>query len=151
MAWKILTREAIEETKRQFAAEGYVAQWYAIAAEVILTTLGPDWWKANILPSASKPDEFLVTKDETEDGNYEHQDRLVTLGHMLYALKDCKGYETFIEALKTRDLEPVFFELTVANQLQKSGCLVEFVEQTGLKGADFSTGQKMSLTCGLDG
>jgi Holliday junction resolvase len=124
-------------------------QWYAMASEVILTTLGPDWWKANCTTSSDNPDAFLFTLDETERGRYEHQERIIKLGDMLYALRSCDGYQTFVEALKRRDLEAVFFELWVADILAKSGYDVAFVESSGEKGADYdltATKNKVSVT-----
>lgn len=112
-------------------------QWYAMGMEVVLTTLGPEWWKKNCITSAIKPDEFLATPDDTDKSRYNHQDRIIKLGHMLYALKECKGYEAFIRSLKTRDLAPTFFELWVANILYKNGFTVEFVEARGQKGEDY--------------
>jgi hypothetical protein len=137
VVWKQLTRAHLDQTKQQFASGGYVAQWYAMAMEVILTTLGPDWWKKNCLLSSAEPDPFLRTDDKTEAGRYEHQDRAIRLGHMLYALKDCVGFETFVEKLKSRNVESVFFELLAASSLQKSGLAVSFVQETGVKGEDY--------------
>src|ERR1700682_4748550 len=133
MAWRVLTKHQLEETKKQFAASGYVMQWYAMAMEVILTTLGPEWWKKNCLSTSPKADEFLAITDDSEESGYSHQDRIVKLGHMLYELKDQKGYEAFITSLRTRDLAPTFFELWVANALNQNGFTVEFVEAKGQK------------------
>jgi len=137
MAWRVLTKHQLEETKKQFAASGYVMQWYAMAMEVILTTLGPEWWKKNCLSTSPKADEFLAITDDSEESGYSHQDRIVKLGHMLYELKDQKGYEAFITSLRTRDLAPTFFELWVANALNQNGFTVEFVEAKGQKGEDY--------------
>lgn len=137
MVWRVLTRERLEQTKRQFASSGFVMQWYAMAMEVVLTTLGPDWWKKNCITKASKPDEFLAVSEESEDSEYDHQDRIVKLGHMLYALRECKGYDEFVSALATRDLAPTFFELWVANILSQNNFTVEFVKAKGQKGEDY--------------
>ena len=85
-----------------------------MASEVVLTTLGPDWWRKNYTSFSEDSDEFLRTGDETEEGRYDHQDRIIKLGHMLYGLWNCKGFDAFIASLMTHDLEPTFFELWVA-------------------------------------
>lgn len=137
MVWKVLTRESLEETKQEFASSGYVMQWYAMSMEIILTTLGSDWWKKNCLTNSIDPDEFLSLSDDSEDNRYRQQDRIIRLGHMLYALKDCHGYEPFISSLRTRDLSPAFFELVIANSLKNNNFLIEFVKTKGIKGEDY--------------
>jgi hypothetical protein len=92
MVWRVLTKEKLEETKQEFAGSGYVIQWYAMAIEVVLTTLGPEWWKKNCISTSLKADEFLTVPDDSEESVYNHQDRVIKLGHMSYALKDCTGY-----------------------------------------------------------
>ena len=62
---------------------------------------------------------------------------MVKLGHMLYALRECQGYDAFISSLKTRDLAPTFFELWVANILYQNNFIVEFVQAKGQKGEDY--------------
>ena len=137
MVWRALTKEKLDETKLEFASKGYVMQWYAMASEVILTTLGPEWWKTNCISSANKPDEFLAFDEASEDTKFDHQDRIVKLGHMLFALRESEGFEAFIAALVTRDLAPTFFELWVANILKQNEYSVEFVEAGGKKGEDY--------------
>jgi len=112
-------------------------QWYAMAMEVILTTLGPDWWKKNCTSNAVKPDEFLAVPDDSAQSAYNHQDRIIKLGHMLYALRDCNGFDSFISALVTRDVAPAFFELWVANALRQNEYTIEFVDPLGEKGTDY--------------
>ena len=85
-------------------------QRFAMANEVVLTTLGPEWWKKNCLTTSKKPDEFLAV-DDSDNGRYDHQDRMIKLGDMLYALKDSRGFDAIISSLKTCDLAPTFFEL----------------------------------------
>ena len=137
MAWRNLSKEQLEETKRQFEDSGYVVQWYAMAMEVILTTLGPDWWKENCLLHSKSPDKFLQTGSQEDPSRYEHQDRVIKLGDMLYSLKDCEGFNIFTESLKRRDLGPAFFELWVANILKESDYSIEFVKEVGKKGQDY--------------
>jgi hypothetical protein len=137
MVWRALTRESLEETKQKFASSGYVIQWYAMAMEVILTTLGKEWWKTNCTITAIKPDEFLSISDDSEENRLNYQDRIIKLGHMLYALKECKGYETFISSLKTRDMASTYFELWVANTLHQNNFATEFIKAKGKKGEDY--------------
>lgn len=137
MVWRVLTRASLEQTKQQFASSGYVMQWYAMGMEIVLTTLGPEWYKKNCITEAIKPDEFLAVPDDSEESKYNHQDRIIKLGHMLYALKELKGFEAFILSLKTRELAPTFFELWVANILYQNNFTVEFVEAKGHKGEDY--------------
>lgn len=134
MAWKELTREQIEKTKNHFVSGGYILQWYAMASEVILTTMGPDWWKKHCCQNLAIPGGYLKTEDKTEDGRYDHQDLVIKLGHMLYALRHRRGYDYFVESLKLRDLQPAFFELRAAILLQNSGFNLEFVQESGAKG-----------------
>lgn len=72
--------------------------------------------------------------EEDEFSRLNQQNRVVVLGDMLFLLKDCAGFGTFIDSLKTRDLESVFFELSVATVLHRNGFEVAFVEQSGIKG-----------------
>jgi hypothetical protein len=108
-----------------------------MASEVILTTLGPTWWKRNCLTTSTCPDEFLKTGEQSETGRYQDQDRVIALGHMLFALKDCPGLQTFITALKTRDLASTFFELWCANILHTNDFDITLVEESGKKGQDY--------------
>jgi hypothetical protein len=137
MVWKKLTEKDLAQTREHFSSSGYVMQWYAMASEVVLTTLGPEWWKNNCTSVSEDPDEFLRTDDQTEEGRYDHQDRIVKLGHMLYGLRAYKGFEAFITSLKTRALAPTFFELWVASILFINGYEIVFVEATGERGNDY--------------
>lgn len=137
MIWKRLTAKRLAETKEHFASSGYVMQWYAMASEVILTTLGPEWWKDNCTSASSDPDEFLKTNDLSDNGRYDHQDRIIKLGHMLYALRSSEGYASFTASLKSRDLGPTFFELSVADILLTNGYEVGFIATTGARGNDY--------------
>lgn len=133
--WKIITKTDLEKTKSEFALQGKEMQHHAMASEIILTTLGPEWWSKNCT-FPYQGDKFLITGD-SEVGRYEHQHRIIYLGHMLYALKDCKGFETFIQALKTRDLKACFWELNVAWIIFDNGYFIEFVKTSGVKGEDY--------------
>ena len=135
MVWRKLTKERLEDTKAQFAANGKVMQWYAMASEVLLTTLGPEWWKKN-RSSSPKRDRFLQAS-ESEDSDWNHQVRVIQLGDMLFLLKDCEGFDAFISSLKTRDLESVFFELYTAKMLHGNGFVIEFIEESGEKQKDY--------------
>lgn len=137
MVWRILTRESLEQTKHQFASSGYAMQWYAMGMEIVLTTLGPEWWKKNCTTEAIKPDEFLAVPDDSEGSKYNHQDRIIKLGHMLYALRECEGYDSFISSLKTQDVAPTFFELWSANILHQNNFIVVFVKAKGQKEEDY--------------
>ena len=151
MVWKHLTRERLEQTKQHFASSGYVMQWYAIAMEVVLTTLGPEWWKKNCTTNPVKPDEFLALPDDSENSQYNHQDRIIKLGHMLYALKDSNGYDAFLSSLKTRDLAPTFFELWVGHILKQNGYEVELIETKGHKGQDYDlSARKYDITVSVE-
>jgi hypothetical protein len=145
MVWRVLTRDHLEATKKEFESGGYVMQWYAMASEVILTTLGPDWWKRNCVTGAEKTDEFLALPDD-ESGRYDRQDRIIRLGDMLYALRSDAGYEAFITSLMNRELAPAFFELKVANLLRVNGFVMEFVQTTGKMGQDYDLRASISGT-----
>jgi hypothetical protein len=151
MVWKELTRESLEKTKQRFAASGQDMQRYAMASEVVLTTLGPEWWKKNCTTTADKPDKVLASLDASEDGRYNHQDGIIKLGHMLYALKESRGFDAFTSFLKTCDLAPTFFELWAANILKENGFEVEFVETKGQKGEDYDvTANKLDITLSIE-
>ncbi len=137
MVWRKLTREDLEQTKKHFAESGYVVQWFAMAQDVILTTLGPGWWKANCLTNSEKPDPFLNLKVSYETDPYNFQDRIIRLGHMLYNLTECIGYGDFISSLRSRDLESAFFEIQVAHLTKNSGHQVQFVKPSGQRGSDY--------------
>jgi hypothetical protein len=144
--WRKLTKEALAETKERFAADGYVMRWFAMAQEVILATLGPEWWKANCLTTSERADQFLCLPTDSEDHRYDFQHRIVRLGHMLYQLQDCAGYEDFVEGLKSRDLESTFFELHVAALLRDAGHSVNFVKESSRKGADYDLSVTIETT-----
>jgi hypothetical protein len=151
MVWRVLTRKEMEKTKERFAPQGYVAQWYAMGSEVILSTLGPGWWKKNCDIESIKADEFLSLKDNFESARGNRQDRVVRLGHMLYALKECAGYDAFISSLRARDLAPVFFELWAANALYNNNYSVEFVVAKGSKGQDYDLiGRKAGVSLNVE-
>ncbi len=137
MVWRPLTKDDLRETKNRFAAGGYELQWYAMASEVILTTLGPDWWTTNCTLESATPDPFLKVHDGSPDGRYEHQSRIVLLGHMLYAFGGSPGFEEFLRGLKSADLEAAFFELWVADALRANGFEIEFVARRGRRGDDY--------------
>lgn len=137
MAWRELTREELQETKRHFAGhpDDYVA--IAMAMEVILTMLGPDWWKRNIVANTGSADEFLRRSETSEESGYNHQHRVTLLGHMLWLLKECQGFDNLIASLKTEEVESVFFELFCAKSLFENEFEVEFVKERGEKGEDY--------------
>lgn len=144
MAWRELTRESLEQTKAHFASRGNDVQMHAMALEVLLTTLGPEWWKTHCLETS--PASFLDSKSPLEQEKLEHQRRVTQLADGLYCLRKCDGYEDFVEALKVRHLEATCFELEVARLLHKSEHVVRFVKQTGVKGADYDLSVRMGGT-----
>lgn len=145
MVWKDLTKKDLARTKEHFASSPYAVQWYAMASEVILRTLGREWWCKNCASASSDPDEFLRSDDPTQEGLDEHHDRIVRLGHMLYALASCEGFSAFITSLKSRKLAAAFFELWAANFLAANGYEIVFTETTGTRGRDYD------LTASWDG
>lgn len=127
-----VTREQLEEVKQHFASEGKSIQKYAMAIEIIVSTLGSEWWNRHFW---TKPDPYLKTDPSSRSEQFH---RVIMLAHMLYALRDANGYEQFIETLKTRGFDSgEIFELHVATMLQRSGFVVSFVEETGQKGEDY--------------
>ncbi len=137
MVWKKLTKEELEEIKVEYAHMGYVGQWTAMAWAVIITTLGPDWWEKHWETARTSKDYFLKLGKEYSREDHIFQHRMIILGHMLYALKDAQGYETFISSLKTGDIESTFFELLVAELLQRNGFSIEFIAESGKKTEDY--------------
>ena len=121
-------------------------QWFAMAQEVILRTLGPEWWKANCTTTSERADPFLRLPTASEGHRSDFEHRIVRLGHMLYQLQDCTGYEDFIEGLKSRDLESTFFELRVAALLKDAGHSVRFVKESSRRGSDYDLSVTVETT-----
>lgn len=134
MAWKNLTKERLLETKKQFQGDR-LSQWYAMASEIILTTLGPDWWERNLYEV--NRDNYFRARLHSEDDRAHHQHHVIKLGHMLFRLKELSGYDYFIKALKTADLSSTIFELEVANLLYDSKYHIKFIERSCNKGDDY--------------
>lgn len=86
---------------------------------------------------SSEADEFLAFPIDSEANRYNRQDRITQLGHKLFALRECNGYEAFISSLKSRDLAPAFFELWAANTFYENSFAVEFIKTKGQKGEDY--------------
>jgi hypothetical protein len=137
MKWKNFTREDLQKTKAEFHADGTLVQSMAMAQEVVLLTLGPDFWKKHCVGKAGPDSSFLRPNGATEDDRYEFQDKVIRFGDMLYSLKDSEGFDAFLNPLRTNDLESVFFELWVASAFFQSGYRVRFVECTGQKRSDY--------------
>lgn len=135
--WKDFTREDLQQTKEEFRSDGPLMQAMSMAQEVVLLTLGPDFWRKHCVGKAGPDSSFLRPRDEIEDDRYEFQDRVIRFGDMLFSLKNCDGFEAFLKPLRTNDLESVFFELWTANAFFRSGYTVRFVECSGEKGADY--------------
>lgn len=113
MMWKIITKDKLEATMKYFSNKSQAIQWYAMASEVILTTLSPGWWKENCTISAKNPDIFLDNKDNTRVARFYRQDRIIHLGHFLYLLRNTNGFKDFVDVLKTGDSRSCYWELNM--------------------------------------
>lgn len=137
MKWRNFTREDIQDTKVEFQTDGPLIQALAMAQEVVLLTLGPEFWKVHCVGKGGPDSSYFRPSGTAESDRYEFQDRVIRFGDMLFTLKDCDGFDAFLKPLRTNDLESVFFELWTANALFKSGYTIRFVECSGEKGSDY--------------
>jgi hypothetical protein len=144
--WRELTKEQLQETKRHFANLPNDHVYVAMASQITLCMLGPDWWKKNVVGDTGRPDEFLQRSDSSEESCFNYQLRLTMIGHMLWLLKESSGFADFITSLKTRELEAVFFELYSAECLFESGFTIEFVKAVGEKGQDYDLRANLAHT-----
>lgn len=135
--WKISSARMLQDTKIHFENKGKDFQMYCMASQVLLFTLGRKWWNDNCAVISKSTDPFLRINENSQDELNLERDRIIKLGHMIYGLKNQEGYKVFINSLKRRDLESVFFELRTANMLHEDGYKVRFVKETGVKTADY--------------
>src|SRR4051794_29995270 len=109
-------RDRLQSTKRDLESCGRVVQEYAMASGVLITALGMEWWEKHFNVTSRKRDPFVQVNNESSEGEMlEHQHRVINLGDRLYSLRDCDGFDDFVGALRTRDLESTYFELEVAH------------------------------------
>lgn len=135
--WKICPARMLRDTKMHFENKGKDFQMYCMASQVLLFTLGRKWWQDNCTDISEPRDPFLRFNKNSQDELNLERDRVIKLGHMIYGLKNLEGYKVFINSLKRRDLESVFFELRTANMLHEDGYKVRFIKETGVKTADY--------------
>ena len=128
----------LRDAEKEFELQGRDVQDYVMASSVILNTMGAEWWKKHALLDTNRADDFFRTSSNPEVSAEEcRQLRIIKLGHCLYALRRAAGFEDFVRALLTRDVEPAFFELWAASILQDFGFTVRFVIPTGTKRSDY--------------
>jgi hypothetical protein len=137
MVWRNITREALNKTKAEFQKDGPLVQAMAMAQEIVLLALGPDFFKQHCVGKKGPDSSFLRPNSSEENDRYLFQHRVIALGEMIYSLKDCAGFEAFLNPLRTNDLQSVFFELRVANELVRSGYQIRFISCKGTKGLDY--------------
>jgi hypothetical protein len=65
------------------------------------------------------------------------QNKILRLADYTYLLKESKNFDRVIKALRGKQFEDAFWELYSAHLFFIAGNNVEFVKQTGVKGADF--------------
>ena len=136
MVWRKFSKKDLEETKNKFESEGYTYQWLAMASEVIILTLGRDWFWKYVGKENHNETYFWPKKEGKLDGD-EHNSRVTKLGDMLYALKDYEGYEYFIDSLKKRNLQSTIFELQTAHLFHMNGHSIKFIEESKEKMKDY--------------
>lgn len=122
--------------RRELQHKSYGIQWHIIAQYIIAEALGSEWLEKNVSASARRAAPF---NQEIDEATYaiEYHLRCVRLGHMLFLLKDSPGFGNLLADAKTRDFEPVFFEMYAASLLASNGYSVRFVCSTGVKGQDY--------------
>jgi len=135
--WKICPTRMLQDTKIHFENKGKDFQMYCMASQVLLFTLGRNWWKDNCAVISESTDPFLIFNENSQEELNLERDRIIKLGHMVYGLKNQEGYKVFINSLKRGDLESDYFELRTANMLHEDGYNVRFVKETGVKTADY--------------
>jgi hypothetical protein len=105
---------------------------YTAAGAIVRKFFGRDWLDENVVngspPSYFKPD---------SDG-WRHQDRLITLGDILFNLQHVEGaLERFRALIPNRDIEGAIAELRGAALLRRRAIVYSFVQECGTKGTDF--------------
>ena len=134
MTWIPISKLALAQTKAHFTSKGYSNEllWYTLASEIAILTLGYSWWQQHCVEGAKDQQHYFHADDEQSDDRWNHQTRIISLGHWLFFLQDCGGFQTFRVSLQQQDLESALFELESAYLLRRSGLNVRFIKPSGV-------------------
>lgn len=122
------------EAEEQFPEADTSLIEYAVASEVLLSVLGPDWWTERLAGGTEAY--FLLDRDDVP-GRFVHQHRVVSLANGLLTCQKRPGFAEQLVKFRARSLIGVLHEIGVARLLIRSGHDVEFVSEARVKGADY--------------
>ncbi|HEY0863769.1 MAG TPA: hypothetical protein VGD97_06660 [Lacunisphaera sp.] len=141
--WKPLTRDQLEQSRSDFSGESVEVQCQVMAHDVIIATLGPDFWKRHCTRLSDKNSYFNPKGETTLELNF-HRDCVLRLGDMLYSMRETPGYSHFIHTLGKQDLDSAFFELKAAHAFHFNGHPIVFVQRSGTKSEDYDLSSTIS-------
>src|SRR4051812_41613925 len=121
------------ETRRAFPNHDAEFRRYAVASEVIINILGPEWWSSRL--TGEKADPYFVKEDDAS--RYLHQHRVSALGYDLLRCQHFPGFAEQCDEMRQRSLSGVWHELHVARMLADNGHAVAFVARTAVRGEDY--------------
>lgn len=128
--------DVLNEIRHAHAHLGYGVQWHMMAEQIIKVTLGADWYSKNCAQNSKRIEPFDQDLNDDEMA-LEYHLNIVRLAHMIFLLRNSSGFEPLLLRLKSRDFEPVFFELHAASLLHQNGYAVNFISESGVKGCDY--------------
>lgn len=144
MIFDDFTESMLLGAKEVFKNKPIEIRWYVMSCRILMHAFGKNWLFKNVLSEGVTENEFFKLEENSEISRYINQNRIIRLGHMLYALRNISGFDHFVESIKRRDIEPAYFELTVANMLCEDGYNIRFVNESGIKTQDYD------LLCSVD-
>jgi hypothetical protein len=107
------------------------------AFQVIALTLGTEWSDRVVKPlinASPIKNDFLRRSIASPSESLQYTDRVARLAEYLTCLVPVPNFDSKLEDLRKKGLEETFYELRVANSLQKWKRLVKFVVPSKVKG-----------------
>ncbi len=125
-----LNSEVLRETVEDLRALGFEERSifeHALAQTIIINSLGGDFWAKECTSFGDKQTFF----DQKPDV------RVVHLAHMLWCLKNSKGFRDFMAKNDRNRFETTYYECNAAHWFFKMSSAIEFVVPKGMRGSDF--------------
>jgi hypothetical protein len=120
--------------------DGLVAD-YAVASEVLIHLIGPEWWERRMAGPRADPfflhEAFANESPETKTDRFRHQHRVIGLARHMLECQWLPGFQSFVADLPTRSVLGAANEFSAVHQFLRSGHTVEFVTRTGKKHSDY--------------
>ncbi len=101
---------------------------FCLAQTIIINTFGYEFW-AKECTSLGKKQDFFTQKSDT---------KIIHLADMLWCLKDCLGFNFFLDRGKNNNnFESTYFECYAAYSFLKESDSIEFIIPSQIRGKDF--------------